>query len=133
MNVAVMNVMEWSKSRVDYGRKLIDSAVEGAREGEGDFLRQRSLEEYLAESTRKALAPAAFVACLGAARGWLARDRRSPGRALAYGLVGAALGFGAALIWESRPLTICVASKAWKRVGKTRDEHWLESNPIDYA
>jgi len=128
-----MNVMEWSKSRVDYGRKLMDSAVEGAREGEGDFLRQRSLEQYFAESTRKALAPAAFGACLGAARGWLAKGRRSPGRALAYGLVGAALGFSAGLIWESRPLTACVASKAWKRVGKTRDEHWFESNPIDYA
>jgi len=26
-----------------------------------------------------------------------------------------------------------VASKSWKSVGKIRDEHWLEKNPIDYA
>ena len=41
--------------------------------------------------------------------------------------------FGAGVIWESRQLSATVASNSWKRVSKTRDEHWLEKNPIDYA
>jgi len=32
-----MNFREWSKFNVAYGRKLVDSAVEGARLGEGKF------------------------------------------------------------------------------------------------
>jgi hypothetical protein len=128
-----MSVTEWSKSTVHYGCKLVDSAVEGALEGEGEFLQRKSLDRYLGESARRALAPAVLGACLGAACGWLVKGRRSPARAVAYGLAGAAIGFGAGLIWESMPLTACAANKAWKRVARTRDEHWLENNPIDYA
>ena len=29
-----MNFLEWSKSSVDYGQKLVHSALEGAHEGE---------------------------------------------------------------------------------------------------
>ena len=58
-----MNVMEWSKSNVDYGRKLVDSALEGARRGEGEFLKEESLASFLSESARQSLAPAAIGAC----------------------------------------------------------------------
>jgi hypothetical protein len=125
--------MEWSKSNVDYGRKLVDSALEGARAGEGEFLRQESLGSFLSESARQSLAPAAIGACLGAWGGYLATRRRSRTRALVCALLGGAVAFGAGVIWESRQLTATVASNSWKRVSKTRDEHWLEKNPIDYA
>ena len=128
-----MNVVEWSKSNVDYGRKLVDSALEGARTGESEFLKEESLTSFLGESARQALAPAAIGACLGALGGYLATGRRSRTRALVCGLLGGAVGFGAGVIWESRQLTATVASKSWKSVGKIRDEHWLEKNPIDYA
>ncbi|MBZ5685272.1 MAG: hypothetical protein LAP86_09560 [Acidobacteriia bacterium] len=128
-----MNVVEWSKSNVDYGRKLVDSALEGARTGEGEFLKEESLASFLSESARQALAPAAIGACLGALGGYLATGRRSRTRALVCALLGGAVAFGAGVIWESRQLTATVASNSWKRVSKTRDEHWLEKNPIDYA
>ena len=128
-----MDVMEWSRSNVDYGRKLVDSALEGARTGEGEFLKEESLASFLGESAQRALAPAAIGACLGALGGYLATGRRSRARALVCGLLGGAVGFGAGLIWESRQLTATVASNSWKSVSKTRDEHWLEKNPIDYA
>ncbi len=128
-----MNVVEWSKSNVDYGRKLVDSAVEGARTGEDEFLKEESLAPFLRESARQALAPAAIGACLGGLGGYLANGRRSKTRALVCGLLGGAVGFGIGVIWESRQLTASVASSAWKRISKTRDEHWLEKNPIDYA
>lgn len=127
-----MNVMEWSESSVGYGRKLLDSAVEGAREGEGEFLKEEPLEQYLTDTALNALGPAAIGACVGIAGGWLSSGRRST-RALTYGLAGAVIGFGAGLIWDSWPLTTRVVSKAWQRIARTRDEHWFEKNPIDYA
>jgi hypothetical protein len=57
----------------------------------------------------------------------------SAGRALAYGLLGGAIGFGVGVAWESRRLTASVASGALKNIGRVRDEHWFELNPIDYA
>lgn len=128
-----MSFLEWQRSNVDYGRKLVSSAVEGARAGEDKFLQDEPLAPYLNESARQALAPAALGACLGAATGYLGNGRRSAGRALACGLLGGVIGFGAGVLWESRRFTASVASGAWKGISKTRDEHWFEKNPIDYA
>lgn len=127
-----MNFLEWSKSNVDYGRKLIDSAVEGARQGESEFLREESLGPYLERSALRAIAPTVIGACVGLAAGYLA-NQRSRKTALICGLLGGAIGFGAGVVWENRNLTASVASGAWKRINKTRDEHWFEQNPIDYA
>jgi len=128
-----MSFLEWSKSNVDYGRRLVDSAVEGARTGEDEFLKEESLVPYLGESVRLALAPAVVGACVGAVGGYLGNGRRSRTRALAGGLLGVVVGLGAGLLWENRQLTASVASGAWKNINKTRDEHWFEKNPIDYA
>jgi len=51
----------------------------------------------------------------------------------AYGFVGAAIGFAASFVWESRRLAASVASGSFRNIGKVRDEHWLERYPIDYA
>jgi len=128
-----MSFVEWSKSSVDYGRKLVDSALEGAREGEDQFLEQESLAPYISESARHAIAPAVIGACVGAVGGYLLGGRRSTSRILAFGLAGAVIGLGAGLIWESRPLTSRMVLSAWDKVSKTRDQHWFEKNPIDYA
>jgi len=125
--------LEWSKSSVDYGHKLVNSAIEGAREGEDEFLKDEPLAPSFGESARHALGPAAIGVCLGALGGSLGNGRRSTTRAVAYGLLGGAIGFGAGMIWENRELTASVASSAWEGIGKARDEHWFEKNPIDYA
>ena len=128
-----MSFLEWSKSSVDYGRKLVDSAVEGGRSGEGEFLQDSSLVPYLGESCRRAVAPAVVGACLGILGGYLVNRRRSTVRVLTDGLLGGMIGFGAGMIWENRQFTASVASGAWKGIGKARDEHWFEKHPIDYA
>jgi len=127
-----MNLTEWSKSNVAYGRKLIDSAVEGARNGECTFLKDEPLGGYLERSALHAVAPTIIGACLGLLGGFL-ENRRFRSRTLACGLLGGAIGFGAGLIWDNRELTASVASGAWRNMNKTRDEHWFEKNPIDYA
>jgi len=127
-----MNFLQWSKSEMDYGRKLIDSAVEGARRGEGEFLQDESVGRYLTKSARHAILPAILGACLGLLGAhW--ENRRSRSRALLCGLAGAAIGLGAAVVWENRKLTASVASGTWKNINQTRDAHWFEKHPIDYA
>ena len=128
-----MNLKEWSKSSADYSRKLVDSAVHGARTGEGKFLKEESLVPFLNESARRALMPAVVGACLGILHGYLGNERRSTSRTLADGLLGGAIGFGAGMIWENRELTTSVVSSAWESIGKVRDERWFEKNAIDYA
>ena len=83
-----MSFLEWSKSSVDYSRKLVDSAVEGARIGEDEFLKEEALAPYLEGSARQALRPTAIGACLGLLGGYLGNGRRSTSKALAYGFLG---------------------------------------------
>jgi hypothetical protein len=128
-----MNFLEWSKSSVDYGQKLVNSAFEGAHEAEGEFLKEESLASDLSESARHAFAPAMVGAFLGALGGTLGNGRRPSTRTLAFGLLGGAIGFGAGMMWENREFAASVASGAWKKINETRDEHWFEKNPIDYA
>jgi hypothetical protein len=128
-----MNFLEWSKSSVDYGQKLVNSALEGAHEAEDEFLKEESLASDICESAWHALAPAMVGAFLGALGGSLRNGRRPPTRAVAFGLLGGAIGFGAGMMWENREFAASVASGAWKKINETRDEHWFEKNPIDYA
>jgi len=128
-----MTAGEWSKSYFEYGCKLVNSGLEGAHQGEEAFLQGEHLAPFLGHSARKALTPAAIGACLGAAgsRPW--NGNRCASRTIVYTLFGGLVGFAIGLGWESRRLTASVASSAMKNMEKTRDEHWLEKNPIDYA
>lgn len=128
-----MKLREWSKSHADYGRKLLDSGLEGARSGEGAFLNRKPLAPFLEESARHALKPAAIGVLLGVLGSYAGNRHKSTSRALAYGLLGGAIGFGVGVAWCNYRLVASVASSAFRSMGKVRDEHWLENNPIDYA
>jgi len=128
-----MDLREWSKSSTNYGRKLVNSGLEGARSGGEEFLNGEPLAPFLSESVRRALAPAAFGACLGVLGSYPGSRQKFIGRALACGLLGGAIGFGAGIAWENRRLGASVADGAWKNIGRVRDEHWLTKHPIDYA
>ena len=128
-----MSTHNWLNSNVDYGKKLLNSGLEGARSGEEAFLEGKPLAPFLTESLRHALKPAALGACLGLLGSYPGNRRMSAGRAFAYGLLGGALGFGLGVAWQSRRLTASIALSALKNIGRARNEHWLERNPIDYA
>ena len=128
-----MDLREWSKLNADYGRRLLDSGLEGARFGEEAFLNGKSLTPFLGESVRSALKPAALGACFGVLGSYAGYRQKSITRTLAYGLLGGAIGLGAGVAWESRRLTASVAGSALKNIGRVRDEHWLTEHPIDYA
>lgn len=128
-----MNFSARLTSNLEYGRKLFRSAMQGAHSGEERYLHGKPLHLFIDESASQALKPAVVAAVLGAVSAYSGSRHRSPARTLAYGMLGGTIGFGAGLAWQSRGLTSSVATAAWKRIGRTRDEHWLESNPIDYA
>jgi hypothetical protein len=128
-----MDLREWSTSNADYGRRLLDSGIEGARSGREAFLSGKPLTPFLGESVRSALKPAVLGACIGAISGYPACRQKSIARALTYGLLGGALGLCAGLVWKSRRFTASVAGSALKNIGKVRDERWLVKHPIDYA
>src|ERR1035437_10510617 len=96
--------------------RLVSSALDGAHEGEGDFLKEESLAPYLSESAGHALGPAAVGAFLGVMGGTMGNGRRSPARTLAFGLLGGALGFSAGVIWGNRQVTASGASGARERI-----------------
>ena len=128
-----MNQPKWSKSNLDYGRKLLSSGLEGARSGREAFLNGKPLSPFLGKSVRNALTPAAFGLCIGVLGGNWGNRHSSAGRVFAYGFVGSAIGFATSVAWESRRLAASVASGALRNIGTVRDEHWLERYPIDYA
>lgn len=104
-----------------YGWKLIEAAISGIRKPEAPASNQPPV--------------GLLVKCLtGAAFGTWADTcvRRRPARfsrTAAY----AAGGFVATLAWNTRKITSAMARSAAKEIGKARDEHWLEKNPINYA
>jgi len=128
-----MDLRKWSRTSADYGRRLVDSGIEGARSGQETFLNGKRLTPFLSESVRSALVPAALGACIGVLGSYAGYRQKPVARALAFGLLGSAIGLGASLAWESRRLTASVAGSALRNIGRVRDEHWLSKHPIDYA
>lgn len=128
-----MSVGTWSKSTVEYGRRLVDSAVDGIRTGEDEFRVDGRLTPYIAKGAIRSLAPAALGCFLGAYSVLLRRERQSATRILTGCILGGLIGFGAGIVWETRYLTESIGVNVRKRVQSVRDEHWLEENPIDYA
>jgi hypothetical protein len=122
-----------SKSEFEYGRRVLHSALEGARGGREAFLKGQPLTPFLSDGIRSALKPAAIGACIGVLGSYPCGHRWSISRTLAFGLTGWAIGLGAGVAWETRGLTACATNGALKNIGRLRDEHWLERHPIDYA
>jgi hypothetical protein len=123
----------WSSSELEYGRKVLNSGLEGARSGREEFLNGRSLTPYLSEVALNALKPASIGACIGILSGLRGDGHNSISRILSLGFVGSLIGFASGVAWKSRDLASSVAANALKNIGRVSDEHWLEKHPIDYA
>jgi hypothetical protein len=128
-----MGLSRWSNSNFEYGRKVLNSGLEGARSGREAFLDGRSLTPFLSESVRNSWMPAVVGACIGVLSSFPENRHKSMSKVLAHGLFGAALGWSVGFAWNSRRLTESIASGARKGISKVCDEHWLENHPIDYA
>ncbi len=128
-----MDLREWSKSEVAYGRKVLDSGLDGLRSGRDTFLDGNPLSPFLNESVRRALRPAALGACIAILGSSPASGHKSFGRTLVFGLLGGAIGFGTGMVWESRRLTASAARGAVRNIHRVRDERWVQKHPVAYA
>lgn len=128
-----MDILNWSKSELEYGRKVVNSGLEGARSGQEAFLNGSSLTPFIGGAARNALKPAVVGACVGLLSGYRGTRHTSIGRILSFGFLGSLIGFASGVAWESRDLTASAAATALKNISKVSDEHWLEKHPIDYA
>lgn len=122
----------WSRSELEYGRKILNSGLQGARSGRDAFLSGRSLTPFLSDAARNALKPAVVGACVGILSGYRG-DGHNLGKILGLGFLGSLIGFASGVVWESRDLTASVAANALTNIDKVRDERWLQKHPIDYA
>lgn len=128
-----MDILNWSKSEFEYGRRVVHSGLEGARSGQEAFLNGSSLTPFISGAARNALKPAVVGACVGLLSGYRGKRHTSISRILSLGFLGSLIGFASGVAWESRDLTASAAATALKSIGKVSDEHWLEKHPIDYA
>lgn len=120
-------------STVRYGKKLVNAGITGIRTGQNSARGEQKLSTLAARAARNSLALAAVGACVGLLRSYLGHRRNRVSNALALGTLGSALGFVAVFGWKTRNVTSSVAHSTARELRKARDEHWLESNPIDYA
>ncbi len=120
-------------SYLRYGRTLADSGVSGLRDGTSSYLKGQSLGNVLGESARSSLTFAAIGLGAGLLQLYIGNRRSRVPRSVVVGAVGATLAFIAGFTWKTRELAGSMAHGALKNLEVTRDEHWLECHPIDYA
>jgi hypothetical protein len=112
-----------------YLKRLVGAGLDGIAAARHEF------EGGAIPSARKPAVwtPAAIGTTIGMLSTRLDGNRKSASRTALGGVVGAALGLGAGLAWASRSHIASAARTATRRVNATRDAHWLETHPIDYA
>jgi hypothetical protein len=128
-----MGLRTWSRSEAEFGRKVLNSAFEGARSGREEFLDGRSVREFVSGSIQRSFEPAAVGLCIGVLGSCPGNRRKSIGRAVVFALLGGAVGFGASVAWESRRLTASAAAGASRNINRVCDERWMKKHSIAYA
>src|SRR6476620_1804200 len=104
-----MNLREWSESEVEYGRKVVNSGLAGARSGREAFLDGRPLTPILGKTVRNASTPAAVGAILGLLGSFAGNHPKSAKRALVFGFLGGRRIIKKKIAWKNRELTACEA------------------------
>jgi hypothetical protein len=117
------------ESNFAYLRQLVGAGLEGIASAQ----RETSGGVFTPALNRVIWGPAAIGAAAGVLSSGLIGNRKSGLRLVMGGLLGTALGSGAALGWASRRFVGPAARRAAHHVNAARDTHWLATHPIDYA
>ncbi len=124
-----METVHALESQVVYAKRLMQAGWDGIasarHEGNGTVFRS--------SSKLAVLTPTAIGAALGVLGTRHVANRRSRSSMAAGGLIGSALGLGAAIAWASRRFTGIAVRSSVRQVNRVRDLHWLDQHPITYA
>ena len=112
----------------DYGRDLLYAGIEGVRAGER--LTLHSPEAHIAKSARRSLMAAAVGGTVALILCKVTKKRR---RVVGTMIACGTAAFCADFIGRTRNVSSKIIACTEKEIGKVRDQHWLESHPIDYA
>lgn len=124
---------ELVKENLEYGKELVESGLEGASEARRAVLAAEETANILSVAAEKSWQAASFGVLVGAVVGALVDDRKPVRGVIAGGILGALMDYGGSFAWQTRPLTLAMARQAGRRIGNTRDRHWLDRNPINYG
>lgn len=127
-----MDLGNWSKTELESGKEVVNSGLE-AGSGQQDSLEGRESNGFRADSLRTAVPPAAIGLCVGLLGGCQLTKRNSVARALGFGLLGGAIGFGASVAWENRRFASNAVQRVSRNVIRVRDERWMKKHSIAYA
>lgn len=128
-----MSITDKVKENVAYSKELLESGIEGASEARKTLLASEQSAHLVEEAAQESWQSATIGALAGAVFGVLADDRKPVRGVVTGGLLGAVLGFAGSFAWKTRPLTSAMTREAGKRIGVTRDKHWLSKNPVNYG
>ena len=128
-----MKVDRWLKTNVEESRELIGSGYQGVNRAVKHALDDEGVRSDLSSAAHNAWKAATIGACVGSISGYLSEDEKPVQGALAGALLGGALALGGLMVWGSRRLIAAAATGAAKNVKATRDEQWLEHNPVAYG
>jgi hypothetical protein len=131
----LMRVSSSLHSEVAYAGNIIKAAADAANTLYGrewaagaPLLMQHALASAVAGAAIGVLAAGIWVAYPG---------HRKPGveknNVIWGGIMGCAIGFAAALAWETRDHARRSLEQAARNIQTVRDAHWLEKHPIAYA
>ena len=113
----------------DYGRELLRAGIDGIRSGERVVMTS-DVQRHIADSALQALGAAFVGGSLALVVNRLLNNRRVR---LAPVFACSTAAFCADFLWRTRSISSNVVGHAEKEISKVRDQHWLESHPIDYA
>lgn len=128
-----MNVTEWVGESLEYGRELVESAIQGAKDAGKEVGPNDKFPKALVKGAPSSLGLALLGAGVGVLCSYCGNKRKLTRESVAFGALGGIAGMLIGLGWSTRHLTNDLANGAMKNVKNTRDEHWLERHPIDYA
>ncbi len=128
-----MSISEKVKSNLAYSKELVESGLEGAQEARKSVLETDETTDMVTAAAQESWQAGAIGVLAGAIFGALTDDRNPVRGVLAGGLLGGVVGYGGSFAWKTRPLTSAMAREAGKRVGTTRDRHWLTGHPVNYG
>ncbi len=113
---------------LDYGRELLHAGIDGIKTGER--LTLHSPDTHIARSAQRSLVAAAIGGTVAIIACSLTDRRR---RLFSTMIACGTAAFCADFIWRTRSVSSTLMQCAEKEITKVRDQHWLASNPIDYA
>jgi len=121
------------KNGLQYGRALVNSGLSGLRNGRDSHLQGQPLSNALSKSARGALGLAVLGTCAALIGSCFAGRRKRSAKTVGLGVAGSMIGLAIGLAWKTRELTASMGRSALKEMNTVRDEHWLQTHPIDYA